>query len=890
MTILPKVTTQDLRCIANTAMQTLFRGVPQGVRPEKATNSLFCKARKAESEILAVPSMKAASFVHLAAALALLPVCAVFSAEKYANPALNPVTFHPAPAGKPLTLIRGGSPDFAIVCDLTAEKGGEAKKNHITRSRRSVTLALEGLQHALNSVCGKKAPVLKPDSPRLGKYACLIVLGDNPLSRKLGFDPARLTPDEFRVFTFEKGVVIAGFDGSSHRCYDTLDPARFRINGTAYGVYDFCERFLGMRYYYPNMGIYAPKVRDLVIEPVSYSDKPQLKFHYSYALSAKNVPGEQQLSDFSPAWRNGTSSRFLCSHTPEPRALARAYPDKIDMLFFRSRAGRLYFNPRAHIGSYYDITNPEFIDFFVDELAAKFYAGDAKVRRAWGSSALPNSEYVPFGQADTYVSDLVNERSKAYLPESTKLLRHGSLSDLYAHFNIALANRLKQRFPDKKLATSAYSSRTLPPVLKYDWPDNLRLKLCMGCPVMVRSELFRKAWKSVSSGWRRITGRPVAGYSYGVKTYVITRTIEGRYMGEFIRNFGDDLWNEHLFFDAGGHDNRFYCSYYPAYRSMWNSDFNVRAALDEHWDLLYGPEAGKHLKAFYDLLVERWENVLIPSITKVSADYAIRGSVTPQELYKAYDRPTIDRLAALLAEARRAVRPGSIEEKRLNYFAEPWKNQFETAKAGHAATVPLYRVRRLDPGETITVDGRADEPAWRRADVCPMRDSCGVDRDYPEKPQCRMLWDVRGIYLFFSALGKPADNPGEIWKYSDALEYFLSPGLRKKVFYQFAFNPNGDLYQGTKDLVDGTGGLFECAGLQLSSRYDEKGWQAEVFIPFSGMHVPAPRAYDVWFGNAVYAQRRSTTDKNIAASFALTMRDTHNVGLWGQFKFMGRGD
>ncbi|MBQ7208507.1 MAG: hypothetical protein IJS01_11985 [Lentisphaeria bacterium] len=821
---------------------------------------------------------------------AVLPLLPLFSAEKYANPALNPVTFHKPSAGKPLTLIRGGAPLFAIVCDLTPETGETAERNCVTRSRRSVTLALEVLQHALKTVCGKTAPVLTPDSPELERFAHLIVLGDNEMSRKLGFDGSRLVPDEFQVFTRGGSVVIAGFDGSVRKYYDKLDAPRLRVNGTAYGVCDFCERFLGMRYYYPKIGIYAPGVRDLVIEPVSYSDRPRLKFHYSYALNGKKVPGKRQLSDFSPAWRNGTSSRFVCSHTPEPRALAKAYPDKIDMLFFRSRAGRLFFNPHAHIGSYYDITNPAFIDFFVDELVAKFYAGDTEVRKAWGSSALPNSEYVPFGQVDTYVSDVVNDRSRAYLPESTKHLRHGSLSDLYAHFNIALANKLGERFPGKKLATSAYSSRTLPPVLKYDWPENLRLKLCMGCPVMVRSKSFRDAWKRVASGWHRTTGRPVAGYCYGVKIFAITRMIEGRYMGEFIKALGDDLWDEHLFFDAGGHDNRFYCSCYPAYRAMWNSDFNVSAAIDEHWELLYGPRAGKHLKAFYDLLVDCWEKRLIPSIGRVSDDYAIRGSVTPQQLYKAYDREIIGKLAAHLDAARRAVAPGSLEEQRLKFFAEPWKEQFDMARAGQAAAVPFYRIKRLNPGEKIAVDGRADEPAWGRADVCPMKDSCGVDRDYPQEPQCRMLWDDRGVYLLFTARGKPTDHPGEIWKNSDALEFFLSPGLGKKVFYQFAFNPNGDLYQGKKDLVDDAGGAFACPGLRLKSRYDDKGWQAELFVPFRGMSATVPRPYDVWFGNAVYARRRSKSSETLSASFALTMRNTHNVGLWGQFRFMGRGD
>ena len=814
----------------------------------------------------------------------------VFCAEKYAHPALNPVTFHKAPAGKSLPLIVNGKINFAIVCDLSAEQGQTAEKNFVRKYRRSVTLGLEGLQHALKSTTGRKAVVLKPDSPQIKNYKYLIVLGDNALSRKLGFDVKKLSPEEFRVFTFDKGVVIAGFDGSTQKSYDKFDASRYRINGTSHGVYDFNERFLGMRYYYPKMGIYAPEVKNLVIEPVSYSDKPQIKYHFSYALTGKRIPGKAQLSDFSPAWRNGTSSRYISSHTPRPRPLAAAYPDKINMFFFRNRAGHLFYNPHAHIGNFFDITNPEFSDFFVNELAVKFYAGDKRMPAIWGS-ATPNSEYIPFGQADTYVGDLVNERSKNLLPESTRTLRHGSQSDLYAHFNIELAKKIKKRFPGKNLATSVYSARTLPPVGKFNWPDNLHLKLCMGCPVMAKNAAFRKAWKKVASDWHKITGRPVGGYSYGVPVYAITHALEGRYMKDFIDLLGDDLWEEHLFFDAGGHNNQYYYSYYQAYRAIWNKNFNVTAAIDEHWELLYGKAAGKLLKEFYDLLIDRWEKRLVPSITNVSLDYSIRGSVTPKELYKAYDLATIDKLSSLLEKAKKAVRKGSIEEKRLLYFAGPWKNQFDTARAYHTTSIPIYKVKFLEKGEKITLDGNGNDPAWKRAPFMKMSDSSGVKRVYKENPRAKMMWDKKGIYLFFTSDGRAVDNPGEIWKKSDALEYFLSPGLKKTVFYQIAFNPTGKLYQGTKDLIDGVSGSLAVKGMVVKSVNTDKNWQAEVFIPFAGIKAKTPAPYEVWFGNVVYAQRRTESSSgNISASFAFTMRNTHNVDLWGQFKFMGIGD
>ena len=128
-------------------------------------------------------------------------------------------------------------------------------------------------------------------------------------------------------------------------------------------------------------------------------------------------------------------------------------------------------------------------------------------------------------------------------------------------------------------------------------------------------------------------------------------------------------------------------------------------------------------------------------------------------------------------------------------------------------------------------------------------------------------------------------------KVSADLEYFLSPGLKKTVFYQIAFNPTGKLYQGTKDLIDGVSGSLAVKGMVVKSVNTDKNWQAEVFIPFAGIKAKTPAPYEVWFGNVVYAQRRTESSSgNISASFAFTMRNTHNVDLWGQFKFMGIGD
>ena len=79
-------------------------------------------------------------------------------------------------------------------------------------------------------------------------------------------------------------------------------------------------------------------------------------------------------------------------------------------------------------------------------------------------------------------------------------------------------------------------------------------------------------------------------------------------------------------------------------------------------------------------------------------------------------------------------------------------------------------------------------------------------------------------------------------------------------------------------------------GPYLKSSFDDKGWVAELFVPFDGLKHKCPAVYSTWFGNVIYSQRRTVTANNISASFSFTMKDNRNMDLWGQFKFMGFDD
>lgn len=830
-------------------------------------------------------------------ACALAALAAAAAPEPYANPALNPVKFKETPKHAGIPLIKDGKLNFVIVRDGKAEKG-------TPRHWQSITLAVEALTDALERTTGQKPEVVDADSEAAEKAPYVIAVGKSSLTDRLGLKPLELPKEAFLVKSFDRGIVIAGHDGSLiPGTYNSMDWSRYRINGTLNGAYDFIERVLGVRYYYPGIGIVAPKLANLTVQPLSYTDEPYFRNRYNYAYNLdfrKGMPwkGVKNENRFDLAWRMAMSTRFndVC-HTPDPHLLLAAYPDRKNTIFFTDTKGYQYYNPATHIGNLMDITNPELAHLLVQAFK-KYYDTDGKWRAPWSDGRRtwypPNSEYVLFGQADTFVHDLISEKNRHLFPASRRNSAAGMLSDLYVNFYIWIGNELKKELPGKRLGVLAYHNYTLPPVVCKNIPDNIDVQVCSGRIVMSKADASQKQWREIFKGWYDVLGgRQVTAWTYGAQGTAFTQAIQGRYMRDYINCIRPWLSRDGLFFDASGLRWNYYYSYYAVYRAFWNPDFDYDAALEEHWEKLYGEKAGAALKAFYRLLVEQWEKVYIAGINREPVSSA-NTNVTPDRLYRAYNVPTIDRLEAYLKEALAATAPGSIERQRVEFFAAPWQKDFTAARAYASLVIPVYEVKQLGGSDRIAIDGKLDEKAWSRAGIIPMQDAKGSGAELPSKPQGRLLWDKNGIYLAFTCSGKPVINKGDVWFGSDNIEFFLSPGTEKEVYYQFAVSPGNDwsdAYKVEKPMEAGLDAKWECAGAQRAVSVTENGWTVELFLPFSGMHQrKAPRAYQTWFGNLV--NNKLGTDKKPVeySGYSMTMGNNHNHSLWGKFKFMGKGD
>ena len=232
-------------------------------------------------------------------------------AFEYKNPALNPVKFEAAPSHGEIKLLVDGKMNFVIA---RAKNDGEDK---VARDRRSVTLAEEALVDAFERITGEKPKVVDAASEEAGKAPFVISIGKNAISEKLGIDFNAFPKEGFIVKTFERGVVIAGDDGYlTPSRYHKFDRPQYRFNGTTHGAYDFIERVLGIRFYYPGIGVYAPQnVKDITLTPVCYTDAPVYhnRHHYAFNKFSQNgVPWKGVKADkfFDKAWRFAKTSRF----------------------------------------------------------------------------------------------------------------------------------------------------------------------------------------------------------------------------------------------------------------------------------------------------------------------------------------------------------------------------------------------------------------------------------------------------------------------------------------------------------------------------------------------------------------------------------------------------
>jgi uncharacterized repeat protein (TIGR03806 family) len=189
-----------------------------------------------------------------------------------------------------------------------------------------------------------------------------------------------------------------------------------------------------------------------------------------------------------------------------------------------------------------------------------------------------------------------------------------------------------------------------------------------------------------------------------------------------------------------------------------------------------------------------------------------------------------------------------------------------TAHPIHAAAVPSPDYVCVGTDAPITIDGKADEPAWRNAPVIDHFTMPWLKEDKRPKnaTRARLLWDKDYLY-FFAEMDDPdlysaiTEHNAHIWE-NDCFELFFKPSADKPPYYEFEVTPANatlDMFIPSRD----KGGYNEFKDKdtfhwttavtlrgKLNQHTDNGGWSVEGRIPWSDLAQTGgkPNAGDTW--------------------------------------------
>jgi hypothetical protein len=739
----------------------------------------------------------------------LLPVSAPATADD-----LNPVTMKSAPGHAPVVLVDGKAAKGCI-CVM-----GEQSAN--------LAIAVKELQACIESATGAKLPIV---SGKIRSPA--IVIGNCDEARAQGLDGGKMPVEGFEIKTAADRVFIVGSDGVVDEASKTFS------DGTAWGVAEFLERIVGVRWYWPadRGGRSVIPKADLVVKPVSLADAPvfRKRVYYPPAAPSRPIDGKMQKLQSLCTMLRAANSWPISLRVHQPSDWGRNDD------YRRNRPEIFQLNPDGSRDfSMFCYSSPRTLQTFLENIDDHF-AGRTKVRFIAGNA-------ITVSPPDIGLNCQCEPCRKLWDPDGGG---HGAASKIMVDFVTRLATEVKTRYPGKTVIYLAYSNYTRAPE-GCKLPDNVQVQIC-GMPgiarykepsVLAADQANIDRWAAASgqktqdwhySCWP--ADRTQAPYQYPHVLRAYYQSNRDKTVGTFINGGYPDEWP------------RFHISLYCWLKLLWNPDFDVDAAIDQYCRRMYGPAADT-VRRIVQLELDGWEKSRWPE-----------GRLSPKAIYEiSYPKATIQEMKQLLRQASREAAADAQAAGRLAYFADCFDDFFqEYAAVMEGAGQRILEAQKVDANPTV--DGNLDDAVWAKAvpatlvgaHVYPVKRAGSQDIECKYPTAVRAVYTLDGITFGFRMTEPDPANLKRVvrtndhaltWQ-DDCVEIFLDPtGKNLGRFFQFVINSGGSVQDARDGKFD-----WNAEGLKTAVRLGQDHWSVEVFIPFKtlGDQVRGGTGV-VWFG------------------------------------------
>ncbi len=575
-------------------------------------------------------------------------------------------------------LIGMGLLSCLVACQTTVKKHttlrpGETEVVLAKGAFDTTAFAAEEATNFLSQVLGAAVPIVERPTP--GKTS--LILGTNEWCAAAGLSTEGFARDEFRIHRDAGCVYIFGQD-RNERIFDRLkggwDGPNVHLRcGTLFGVYEFLERFAGVRFYFPSeMGTVVPRkesidvtedvsmkpdfiVRDCLITragvwPQEVSKKEDGRLRLLYKLRLRECSQRPQCCHGQNHFK--IPERFSDSH-PEYFMLRKDGTRCTGTVFKHHWQGRQL----CHTSPVWDIFREETLE---------------KIRKGARSVDLMPQDGMQPCQCAT---------CQARFNTTNFSLSSAYATDLIWSNTVAVANAITAAGLKGEVAQMAYGTYREPP--KFEIPENVNVVLAVGGPWSEAYPDIQDKQVEFVRGWAQKLGRKIAWlWTYPMKNtwrlqapdvpqhaphaYLsFYRRVAPYIKGAFVESNGKEL---HIIHN--------YLNFYVFSKFAWDHSFDLDTALAEHHRLMFGAGADDMAK-FFDLLERRWiDDVAIPSVIgETDVGPEVKAPSKTDLWTKIYTPKFLAQLRGYLDRAARKVQKDSMEARRIawirTYFYEP---------------------------------------------------------------------------------------------------------------------------------------------------------------------------------------------------------------------------
>ena len=709
-----------------------------------------------------------------------------------------------ATAKQPLVLVKGGKILFSIVIP--------DKANAIEK------YAAAELQTHFKEAAGS-APAIVPESKY--KSGPALMVGGTQLAAKYGISPDMLAPENLLIARIGEAIVLSGGDRPDIPA-GMVSGRAFVPVGTLYACYEFLERELGIRWYWPGKyGTHIPPCKDLAITRLFVTSRPVYdtrKTFYSLVKGDPDVPHAECEKWYRRNRFGGSVGDPVANHSFNDwiRRFAKTHPEYLALQPDGSR--KTDPNPG---GGHVCMSHPEVFKQTVADKLAEFkrnkYSNFAKV--------MPGDS-----------NGLFHCRCEACVKKiRPEMGDRGLFSDQVWGYVNRVAAEVAKSAPGKSIVCCAYGGYLRKP--SFPLLPNVAVTLCYSPPPRATLS-YKKAWKELLDEWSS-TGARLYVWEYWNNTRfgrgvygapaVYPRQLKEIYAMDAGRVNGRAI--EMCDVDSTGKSINGWADWvydiqnlYTAGRLMWDPSTDVDAMLDNYYKDFFGPAAAP-VKQFYDELEEAW----------VQRGWEPGNWNFDRVWRHLYPPAFVDKMLGLLQQAVKLAgnqEPYAYRTRKLLAGFKPFDQNSRMFRGGsrktNSATVTVPRC-----GGT---PGAAD---WQKALI--LKDFCDSYNVYTQnsKTEMRLLHDGKNLYVKALctipagvagvrwAPPSTGAKDGPLWNY-ESLEFFLANG---KESYQFILAPDDKLFDAFNQPDSKKAMLWNSKGVKWSTVRKGNTWEGFLTIP-----------------------------------------------------------